>query len=149
MSGFLFQSVIASHPGKLAFFLVPGRHTQGPGHKHLRAASSVDIFSTYNRHERAHRHRQSKRQTQSPSDAVSPLVPTTSQCFASEDVCSNSTNSCSGHGSCVQGKRSGVAAMKGDVDAECWVCKCQNGEDSNGRMRYYSGQFCQKEDRSR
>ena len=145
----ILQSVVASYPGKLAFFLVPGRHTQGAGHKHLRAASSVEIFSTYSRHERAQRHRQAKRQTQSPSDAVSPLVPTTSQCFASQDVCSNSTNACSGHGSCVQGKRVGIAAQNGDVNAECWVCKCQNGEDSNGRMKYYSGQFCQKEDRSR
>jgi len=142
------DSVVASYPGKLAFFLVPGHHTQGPGHKHLRAASSVETFSTYSRHERAQRHRQAKRQTQSPSDAVSPLVPTTSQCFASQDVCSNSTNACSGHGSCVQGKRVGIAAQNGDVNAECWVCKCQNGEDSNGRMKYYSGQFCQKEDRS-
>ncbi|KAF8322249.1 hypothetical protein DL93DRAFT_2072140 [Clavulina sp. PMI_390] len=62
-----------------------------------------------------------------------------SQCFTSADSCTNSTSSCSGHGSCIQVSR---------ADKTCWSCACGSTTDSKGRKTSWAGSSCQKQDYS-
>ncbi|KAH9040186.1 hypothetical protein EDB85DRAFT_1927453 [Lactarius pseudohatsudake] len=72
-----------------------------------------------------------KRQDQSPLPPDTPLPPVGSDtlCFVSEEICSNSTDSCSGHGACVQANKAGRA---------CFVY--------DGRTEYWAGSKCERKD---
>ena len=80
-----------------------------------------------------------KRQDQSPLPPPAPIPPVGSDtlCFASEEICSNSTESCSGHGSCVQANKAGRT---------CFVCACQASRDSQDRTEYWAGSKCERKD---
>ncbi|KAI9455486.1 hypothetical protein BJY52DRAFT_1121943 [Lactarius psammicola] len=79
-----------------------------------------------------------KRQDQSPLPPEVPLPPVGSDtlCFASEEICSNSTDSCSGHGACVQANKAGRT---------CFVCACEASKDK-GRTEYWAGSKCERKD---
>lgn len=79
-----------------------------------------------------------KRQDQSPLPPDTPLPPVGSDtlCFVSEEICSNSTDSCSGHGACVQANKAGRA---------CFVCACEASKD-DGRTEYWAGSKCERKD---
>ncbi|KAI9442550.1 hypothetical protein H4582DRAFT_1929122 [Lactarius indigo] len=79
-----------------------------------------------------------KRQDQSPLPPEAPLPPVGSDtlCFVSEEICSNSTDSCSGHGACVQANKAGRT---------CFVCACEASKD-NGRTEYWAGSKCERKD---
>ena len=76
---------------------------------------------------------------QSPLPPQPPIPPIGSDtlCFTSEEVCSNSTDSCSGHGSCVQANKAGRT---------CFVCACQASTDSQDRTEYWAGNKCERKD---
>jgi len=62
-----------------------------------------------------------------------------SQCFTTSDACSNSTNDCSGHGSCVKVAR---------PPKTCWACTCSTTTDSKGRKTAWKGKACDRVDYS-
>jgi hypothetical protein len=80
-----------------------------------------------------------KRQDQSPLPSPVPLPPVGSDtlCFTSEEVCSNSTDSCTGHGTCVEARRAGRT---------CFTCACEATQDSAGRTQYWAGRKCERKD---
>ena len=80
-----------------------------------------------------------RRQDQSPIPSQVPLPPVVSDrlCFTSEEICSNSTDSCSGHGTCVQANRAGRT---------CFTCACEATHDSTGRTQYWAGSKCERKD---
>lgn len=56
-------------------------------------------------------------------------------CFASEDACEASTNSCSGHGACAK------------VQAKCWQCACTATYDKKAaKTTRWAGADCSKKD---
>lgn len=89
----------------------------------------------------------------SPQESQSPFPPSrpppqspigsVSTCFEDADVCSNSTDSCSGHGSCVQASKTGRT---------CFVCACaatKTGEGLQTKTEYWAGDSCERKDVSR
>jgi hypothetical protein len=84
------------------------------------------------------------------------------QCFATLSACMAQTNSCSGHGECVNkyavgGGNSSTAAGGGAAPAaSCFVCACkasvvEGGDSSAARTQgrrtvHWGGNMCQKED---
>jgi len=80
-----------------------------------------------------------RRQDQSPLPDPVPLPPVGSNtlCFTSEEICSNSTNSCSGHGTCVKANRAGRT---------CFTCACEATQDSEGQTQYWAGRKCERKD---
>jgi hypothetical protein len=80
-----------------------------------------------------------RRQDQSPLPSSAPVPPVGSDvlCFTSEEACSNSTSSCSGHGECVEAIKAGRT---------CFTCACEATRDSNGRTQYWAGGKCERED---
>lgn len=80
-----------------------------------------------------------RRQDQSPIPSQVPLPPVGSDrlCFTSEEICSNSTDSCSDHGTCVEANRAGRA---------CFTCVCEATQDSAGRTQYWAGSKCERKD---
>jgi hypothetical protein len=80
-----------------------------------------------------------KRQEQSPLPSRVPVPPVGSDalCFTSEEICSNSTDSCSGHGTCVPANKAGRT---------CFACSCEATKDSKGRTEYWAGSRCERED---
>ena len=66
-----------------------------------------------------------------------PLVHSKSQCFSSEEVCANSTYSCSGRGECIKASRAGKT---------CFSCSCYSTKDDAGRTVDWAGQMCERED---
>ncbi|KAF8499670.1 hypothetical protein F5888DRAFT_101965 [Russula emetica] len=80
-----------------------------------------------------------RRQDQSPIPSPVPLPPVVSDtlCFTSEEICSNSTDSCSGHGTCVEANRAGRT---------CFTCSCEATQDSPGRTQYWAGSKCERKD---
>ena len=80
-----------------------------------------------------------RRQDQSPLPSPLPLPPVGSDtlCFTSEEICSNSTNSCTGHGTCVKANRAGRT---------CFTCACEATRDSAGRTQYWAGRKCERKD---
>jgi hypothetical protein len=80
-----------------------------------------------------------RRQDQSPLPSPVPLPPVGSDrlCFTSEEICSNSTDSCSGHGTCVEANRAGRT---------CFTCACEDTQDSAGRTQYWAGSKCERKD---
>lgn len=134
-----------SNNGKIVLITVPSRPIHsGKDHKHpahaLRRRSSSSLSSSFSTVPL------SLRQVSAPS--VPPLVSSSGQCFASLDECTSSTNSCSGHGTCVLGQRVGFTSGNKDSQPECYVCQCPAAgtADSSGRTRYYAGPSCAKED---
>lgn len=75
------------------------------------------------------------------------------QCFASANSCMTQTNSCSGHGECVNKYASGGNATT-SAAASCFACVCKataierrDGSDAKGRKTvHWGGNMCQKED---
>ena len=80
-----------------------------------------------------------RRQDQSPLPSPVPLPPVGSDalCFISEEVCSNSTDACSGHGTCVEANKAGRT---------CFTCACEATKDSAGRTQYWAGSKCERKD---
>ena len=80
-----------------------------------------------------------RRQDQSPLPDPVPLPPVGSDrlCFTSEEICSNSTDSCSGHGTCVEAIKAGRT---------CFTCACEATQDSPGRTQYWAGSKCERKD---
>jgi hypothetical protein len=80
-----------------------------------------------------------RRQDQSPLPSPVPLPPVGSDalCFTSEEVCSNSTDACSGHGACVKANKAGRT---------CFTCACEATKDSAGRTQYWAGRKCERKD---
>lgn len=70
-----------------------------------------------------------------------PIVPTSSTCFASADAVNNATDSCSGRGVPI----AGVSTKSGSK--ECWVCACSTVEEG-GKKTGYAGEGCEKVDLS-
>ena len=80
-----------------------------------------------------------RRQDQSPLPSPVPLPPVGSDalCFTSEEVCANSTDACSGHGTCVEANKAGRT---------CFTCACEATSDSAGRTQYWAGSRCERKD---
>ena len=80
-----------------------------------------------------------KRQDQSPLPSPVPVPPVGSDtlCFTSEEACSNSTDSCSGHGACAEANKAGRT---------CFVCACEATKDLNGQTSYWAGSKCERRD---
>lgn len=90
-----------------------------------------------------------KREPQPPQSPLPPNIPSPppqqpigsiSTCFASEESCTNVTDSCSGHGSCIEASKAGKS---------CFVCACNVTLDSRGRREWWAGDACQRKDISR
>ncbi|KAI3319748.1 hypothetical protein HD806DRAFT_508884 [Xylariaceae sp. AK1471] len=77
-------------------------------------------------------------------DAFAGRPTTVPGCFPSQTTCENTTNSCSGHGVCVD--RWG----KDDTQNSCFFCHCEKTleKDDEGRTHVYhwGGAICQKRD---
>lgn len=80
-----------------------------------------------------------RQEDQSPLPSPAPLPPVGSDalCFISEEVCSNSTGACSGHGACAEASRAGRT---------CFTCACEATRDSAGRTQYWAGRKCERKD---
>lgn len=59
-----------------------------------------------------------------------------STCFSSADVCSNSTNSCSGRGECMKATKAGKT---------CFICACSQ-TSSKGKTQTWVGDACERKD---
>ncbi|KAF7981901.1 hypothetical protein HWV62_31493 [Athelia sp. TMB] len=59
-----------------------------------------------------------------------------STCFTSADVCTNSTNSCSGRGECMQASKAGKT---------CFICSCSQ-TSSKGKTQDWVGDACERKD---
>jgi len=81
--------------------------------------------------------RQDQDQSPLPSPVPVPPVDSDALCFTSVEVCSNSTDSCSGHGTCAQAIRAGRT---------CFACVCEATKDSNGQTQYWAGNKCERKD---
>ena len=62
------------------------------------------------------------------------------KCFSSEKDLNKATLNCSSHGTAMQSSKGG---------AKCYVCKCQQTKDKNGRVTPWAGAACQKQDVSK
>lgn len=82
-----------------------------------------------------------KRQESSTTPAApgSGVVFSESTCFASNTTCAESTDSCSGHGSCIATTRAGKT---------CYTCSCGVTKNEQGRRQWWAGQSCEKLDLS-
>jgi Domain of unknown function (DUF3844) len=80
-----------------------------------------------------------KRQAQSPLPSRVPVPPVGSDvlCYTSEDICTNSTESCSGHGTCALANKAGRT---------CFICSCEATKDSKGRTEHWAGSKCERKD---
>jgi uncharacterized protein DUF3844 len=80
-----------------------------------------------------------RRQNQSPLPSPLPPPPIGSDalCFTSEEICSNSTDACSGHGTCVEANKAGWS---------CFTCACETTQDSAGQTQYWAGSKCERKD---
>jgi hypothetical protein len=75
-----------------------------------------------------------------PPANFGPVIPSSQRSFDSFEACTNQTDACTGHGTCVeaiQGGRKGV-----------WACSCR-ATTRRGKTVSWSGSVCQKEDISR
>ena len=137
------QSVLSNSDQPTVFFLVPVKKSIDVfrGHARVRrsAPSGLKAFSTLPRQELGINQEDNNRTSM-------PLVPTSSQCFASAEDCSSNTNACSGHGNCVAAFEAGTSGSAGGNP--CWVCQCSVTQDANdnNRRQYWSGGACQKQD---
>lgn len=92
-----------------------------------------------------------------PTNTPKPRIP---KCFTSLNACRNQTNSCSGHGECVDkyalggGSGNDTALATDDSPARCFVCMCRateverpaNSTIKGSKKIYWGGAMCQKED---
>jgi len=86
----------------------------------------------------------SKRLVQPPQSPLPPPSPIPQQpisgvstCFLSEDICTNSTNSCTGRGVCLQASKAGKT---------CFVCACNKTTTSDGKTQTWVGDACERKD---
>ncbi|KAF5374564.1 hypothetical protein D9757_010170 [Collybiopsis confluens] len=89
----------------------------------------------------SHTKRQTPSQVPFPSHAP-PQQPigSVSTCFASENACSNATDSCSGRGQCVEASKSGRT---------CFVCACsasKTGKGNQVKTEHWVGESCERKD---
>lgn len=84
------------------------------------------------------------RQEQSPLPSSRPLpqqpISSISTCFTTQDVCEQTTNTCSGRGQCVEATKSGRT---------CFVCSCSNtrtGEGAQTKTDVWVGESCERKD---
>ncbi|KAL4249044.1 Archenteron Induction-Related [Abortiporus biennis] len=72
-----------------------------------------------------------------PAEPISAI----STCFTSETTCTESTNSCSGHGKCVAASKAGRT---------CYVCACSSTRSTDGqgknKTHSWAGTSCERED---
>jgi hypothetical protein len=84
--------------------------------------------------------RQAQPPQQSPLPPPSPIpqqpIGGVSTCFTSVDICTNSTNSCSGRGDCLQASKAGKT---------CFVCTCSKTTDK-GKTQTWVGDACERKD---
>lgn len=78
---------------------------------------------------------------QSPFPRPSPIpqqpIGGVSTCFASADVCTNSTSSCSGRGECLQASKAGKT---------CFICACSRTSSEKGKTQTWVGDACERKD---
>jgi len=86
----------------------------------------------------------SKRRVQPPQSPFPPPSPIPQQpisgvstCFLSEDICTNSTDSCSGRGECLQASKAGRT---------CFVCACNKTTTPDGKTQTWVGDACERKD---
>ncbi|KAG8857057.1 hypothetical protein FRB96_005987 [Tulasnella sp. 330] len=86
-------------------------------------------------------HRKSKRQQKllSPDHPSAGPVFSVSTCFTSNSTCADTTNNCSGHGSCTPTTRAGKT---------CYTCSCAVTRNEAGRRQWWAGGACEKLDLS-
>ncbi|KAI0320844.1 hypothetical protein OF83DRAFT_1052258 [Amylostereum chailletii] len=77
-----------------------------------------------------------KRQDPVPS-SVPPQLVSDALCFATEEACTNSTNSCSGNGKCAAGIKAGK---------ECFACSCVATKNEKGLTENWAGERCERRD---
>jgi hypothetical protein len=84
--------------------------------------------------------RQAQPPQQSPLPPQSPVpqqpISGVSTCFASADICTDSTNSCSGRGQCLQASKAGRT---------CFICACSKTSDK-GKTQTWVGDACERKD---
>ncbi|GAA5956008.1 hypothetical protein JCM21900_002644 [Sporobolomyces salmonicolor] len=81
-----------------------------------------------------------------PAAQKTPIVPSSSRCFASLPELNNLTASCLGHGEGVKGISTRDLGANG---GECWVCSCGETWDvETGKRTRWAGEGCEKEDLS-
>jgi hypothetical protein len=79
-----------------------------------------------------------RRQHQSPLPSPPPPpIGSDALCFTSEEICSNSTDACSGHGTCVEANKAGRT---------CFTCACEATQNSAGQTQYWAGSKCERKD---
>ncbi|GAA5875114.1 hypothetical protein JCM1840_007259 [Sporobolomyces johnsonii] len=81
-----------------------------------------------------------------PAAQKTPIVPSSSRCFASLQELNNLTASCLGHGEGVKGISTRDLGASG---GECWVCSCgETWDEETGKRTRWAGEGCEKEDLS-
>jgi len=85
-----------------------------------------------------------KRLVQPPQSPLPPPSPIPQQpiggvstCFLSKDICVNSTNSCSGRGTCMEASKAGKT---------CFICACNQTTTDNGKTQTWVGDACERKD---
>jgi hypothetical protein len=93
-------------------------------------------FPVYELHER-----QVEQPPQSPLPAPVPPpqqpIGSISTCYATADECNQSTDTCSGHGHCVEASKAGRT---------CFVCVCGTTLSPKGKNETWAGEKCEKKD---
>jgi Domain of unknown function (DUF3844) len=73
----------------------------------------------------------------SPTPAPQEPIGSISTCFLTEEICGNSTNTCSGRGQCVEASKAGRT---------CFVCLCSATQDGKGKTQNWAGEACERKD---
>lgn len=89
--------------------------------------------------------------TQAEQNNTTPVLGILKQCYSSESECTQTTNSCSGHGKCAL-FREGEKGSGGRTD--CYACVCvpsvskvgDTGMETHIKTTYWGGPACQKKD---
>jgi len=74
---------------------------------------------------------------QSPLPAPQLPISSVSTCHLDAEICSNSTNSCSGRGQCVEATKAGRT---------CFVCACLSTKSDDGKTQDWAGEACERKD---
>ncbi|OCH87859.1 hypothetical protein OBBRIDRAFT_795766 [Obba rivulosa] len=73
-----------------------------------------------------------------PQPSPMPVEPISGgACYTSADACANATDTCSGHGECMQASKAGRT---------CFVCACSATTDEKGRTEHWAGAACERRD---
>jgi len=74
---------------------------------------------------------------QTPLPAPQLPIGSVSTCHLDATICSNSTNSCSGRGQCVEATKAGRT---------CFVCACSSTKSDDGKTQDWVGEACERKD---